>query len=377
MASNFNDGYLLPSEPSRTPLLLLVRKCERQEIRLATPPTSRDRQSLMDVGALVARYEAVSRREEDEILRRIFGAGWEAGCWLRVEDDGLLIQSRAEIDRVLDALKDREAFQLTVGDDPHATGLEQSAIGGDGPCFLVVSQKCDIVGLLGREPFVELAPARFCADRGEIASRWKNSYREFPVDPEASETFMVDLRHRYWLPKIDLPNFEPRQALPTNTPPTFVRFRFGLRLAQRYTRAAIPDRLVELVVKPLGRVVNGDADADRLFSEWMLYHGERYPSRKPHLIALFPAADLDGLPEREAADRENEVRATAEDKFERVVEELLRRSSDARDALNLDDPPSGAFSDAELPFATWRSSWKIDLDAHTFGGETMGALPSR
>jgi hypothetical protein len=327
----------------------------------------------MDVEALVARYENVSQAEEEALLKAILQRGWEAGCWLRPEPEKLFIDTPVNVARVLEGLANRANFKLALGEDPYPDGLPQSPITGTDPCMVVVSQRCDLIGPLKNEPFVELAPTGHTSSKDAIKGRWKNSYREFPVDPGAADTFLVDLRHRFWLPRIDLLEFEARQALRPNEDAYRTRWRFGLRVGQRYNRAALPDALVDGVLKPLDALIRQDAEVDSIFMEWMLHHGDRR-EEKPGLIAVFGFDDK----ETDTADaqdaREASVRIAAEDKFEEIVANLPET---ARDALDLDGERSGAFDEAELSVAIWRTSWKLDFDAYTFGGEGGGAPPTR
>ena len=331
----------------------------------------------MDLEALAERYGGIDKDGEEKLLRAIFAAGWEAGCWLRVPDERLLLNTRDQVDQLLDLVKKRAGFPLDFGDDPNPGGLPFSPVEGEEPCFVVVGQRCDLIAQFRTEPLIELVPARHTRDKGDIKSRWDTSPREFPLDPEAVETFLVDIRPRYWLPKIDLVAFEAKQALRPDASPNHVRFRFGLRLAQRYTRTALPDRLAGEVFNPLKKIIKGDSDADRLFSEWMIYHGGRWPEDRPYLVGIYAVPDLDDLPEDVRPLARSAIQSCAEDKFNAVIKELVLLSPDAEALLNLDDDPTGTIDDAELPHALWRAAWKLDLDAATFGGEASGALPAR
>jgi hypothetical protein len=329
----------------------------------------------MDLEALAKRYADTDAEAEEKLLREIFAQGWEAGCWLRIPDEQMLLNTRAEVDKLLDSTKARKKLLLDYGDDPHPGGLDFSPVQGEEACFVIVGQRCDVIAQFKTEPLVELAPARRTTDKNLIATSWKNSPREFPLDPGATDTFLVDVRTRYWLPKIDLLSYEPRQGLPPNAPPNRPRYRFGLRLAQRYNRTALPDRLVEAVLRPLDAVIKGDADADELFSEWMIYHGEQW-NHPPHLIGLYVIPDLEGA-EAERAEQSEQQALRAEKKFDDLVKALVAASPEAEELMNLDDAPTGAVNDEALPYALWRASWKLDLDAHTFGGDSDGAVPDR
>lgn len=331
----------------------------------------------MDLDALARRYEEVDSSAEEKLLREIFAGGWEAGCWLRVPDDSLLLNSRDQVDKLLDSVKNRKRLFLNYGDDPHPSGLAHVPVEDIKPCFVVVGQRCDLIAQFRTEPLIELTPARHTSNKGDIRSRWKTSPREFPLDPDVDATFMVDVRSRFWLPKIDLLQFEPKQGLPANAPPNHARFRFSLRFAQRYNRTALPDSLVEAALRPLNEIMSGDTEADTMFSEWMIYHGERWPAERPALIGVYALPPFEELSAAERQERQEVYAMQAENKFEATVNELTARSPDAKKLLNLEDDPTGAIDDAVLPYALWRASWKLDLDAHTFSGAAGGALPDR
>src|SRR3954449_509109 len=149
----------------------------------------------MDLQALVERFDAVDGEREAEILNELIVNGWEAGCWLRPPEDRIILASQPEIDRVFAHLRGRKSFARTPVTDPYPNGRPREPIDGEEPCFVVVSQRCDIVGLLKNEPLVELAPASICTDAGRISQAWKNSPREFPVDPRANPTHLIDIRY--------------------------------------------------------------------------------------------------------------------------------------------------------------------------------------
>ena len=239
---------------------------------------------------------------------------------------------------------------------------------------MVLSQRCDIVGVLKAEPLIELAPATFCASKDRIKAGWKNSPREFPVEPTAQATFMVDLRYRFFMPKIDLTTLEPKQAMPPDEPEYHVRQRFVLRAAQRYTRAAVPDHLVEKVVGPLGDLIKGDDEANAIFTEWALFHGG-HRAERPGIVATYLMNVPGDLDADQQAEEEDRIRQAAEDKFHEIVEALPQ---DAKDELDLDDDHrTRAVPETELTVAAWRLSWKLEWDEMSFGGEADAATPAR
>jgi hypothetical protein len=328
----------------------------------------------MDADALLARYEAISKTGEVELANTILQQGWEAGCWFRTPSKHLILDEPDDIARILESVGKRASIDLQLGEDPHPDGLPQTPITGTEPCLVVVSQKCDLVTHLKAEPFVELAPARHTSSKDAIKGRWKNSSREFPVDPGADETFLVDLRYRYYLPRMELVDLPAQQALRPDDETYRTRFRFGLRVGQRYGRAAVPDALVQAVVVPLGKILKDDSEANKFFMEWMLHHGGRR-SEKPGLIALYGVEIVESEDADEQRAREVAARNAAEDKYEEIVTQLPQT---AQDALDLDNNErSGAFDEADLSVAKWAASWKLDFDAATFSGESPGATPTR
>src|SRR5579875_331653 len=320
----------------------------------------------MDVDALVARYDKVSPEQEAELAKKLIEEGWEAGCWIRPEPEQIITATQQEIEDLLRRLSKRPGFQRALVNDPFPNGRDHEPIEGDDSCFVLLSQRCDIVGLLKNEPLVELAPARLCTDKGQIKVAWKNSPREFPVDPTPADdrTHMVDLRFRYFITKLDLVELQPRQALPRDTPEYQVRLRFGLRAAQRYTRAAVPDKL-DSVVKELNKHVTADAEMNELFMEWALLHGGKR-EEKPGILAIYQCNVDENLSDLERAAAEDKIRQTAEDTFQGIIESL---SEEAKAQLDLDDDRRTRAVDwRELTVSDWQLSWKLEWDAESFSG---------
>ena len=200
------------------------------------------------LNAYRVRLDDLSGDDERELLTEVIRAGWEAGCWIRV-DDALLVRARdAEVDDFLAQMRARRSER--VGEpEPYPDGLPHEPSQGTDACWIVIAQKCDIVAGLADEPFVELARAYDLDDRGLAGSLWKNSNRVFPLDPR-DKRWVVDLRHRASLPKDALRDLGPaRQAVPTDAdqPPFKPRSRFLRRIGQRYGRAAVPSDYEALI----------------------------------------------------------------------------------------------------------------------------------
>jgi hypothetical protein len=329
----------------------------------------------MDVETLVQRYEALDGAGERQLLSNLLRQGWEPGCWIRPDPERLIIATQAEVEQLLERLRRRPSFQREAIEDPFPNGRDCDRIEGEDACLVVLAQRCDIVGLLKNEPLVELAHATYCTDRVRIKQAWKNSPREFPVDPQASETHLVDIRYRYFISKLDMAELTPRQALPRDTPEWSVRVRFGLRTSQRYTRAAIPDQLMSAVVNPLYEIIKGDGTANELFSEWVLFYGDDQ-SAKPGIRAYYQApSHAPGTSDIERANAEDAVRIAAEDKFEAIISAL---PDGTQAELDLDDDHrTRAIDERELTVADWRLSWKLEWDYESFTGHAGAALPAR
>jgi hypothetical protein len=328
----------------------------------------------MDVAALVARYEAVTQKEEAELLKGLTESGWEAGCWVRPPSEQILTATHQEVGDFLEQLRSRKGFGREPIDDPFPNGLPHEPIEGEEPCYVVLTQRCDIVGLLKVEPLVELAPASICRSKERIANAWRNSPRDFPIDPRADESFLLDLRYRFFMSKLDLAELTPKQALPEEESEYKIRQRFVLRTGQRYTRAAVPDMLVEKVVGPLRDLVNGDKEANELFMEWSLFHGG-HREQKPGVHAVYKLNIDETLDEVEQARMEEEIRERAEDKFQELIEAL---PEEAKAALDLDDDHrTQAVAETDLTVARWRLSWKLEWDDESFSGDTDAATPAR
>ncbi len=328
----------------------------------------------MDVAELLARYEAVSHDDEVKLLTDLIKKGWDAGCWVRPPASQILNTTQEEIAEFLEGLRGRSGIKREAVDDPYPNGRPQEPIEGEEPGYVVLSMRCDIASPLKNEPLVELAPATICKDKGRIRTAWKNSPRDFPVDPRADETFLVDLRYRFFITKLDLAGLSPKQALPPDEPEYKVRERFVLRTGQRYTRAAIPDKLMEKVFGPLSALVKGDDEATALFTEWAFYHGGRREER-PGVLATYKLDINPDLDDDEQARQEDAIREAAEDKFQAVIEAL---PEEAKAELDLDDDHrTMAIAERDLTVAQWRLSWKLEWDAESFTGDPGAATPAR
>lgn len=104
----------------------------------------------MDVDALVAKYEHVSREAEADLIAKLLQGGWEAGCWLRPDHAQLLTATQPEIEHLLELMRHRKPARRGGVDDPFELGRDCEPIDGEEPCFIVLTQRCDIVDDLRR-----------------------------------------------------------------------------------------------------------------------------------------------------------------------------------------------------------------------------------
>ncbi len=322
----------------------------------------------MDVAAQVARYKAFTQQKEKGLLKSLVEDGWEGGCWIRPTPELILTATQVEITEFLEALSKRPKFQRKAVPEPYPDGRPQEGIDSEDPCYVILSQRCDIVSPLKTEPLVELAPAAFCTDKERIKNTWKNSPREFPVDRKKHPTFIVDLRYRFFISKLDLAGMPCKQALPLDEN---VRRRFVLRASQRYMRPAVPDHLVEKVVVPLKKLVCGDAEANDIFSEWALFHGGQR-AKKPGIVAIYYLVIDEKLNTDEQSAQEDEFVERAENKFEEIIKALPQTVKD-----EIDDDRTKAISDTRQTVANWRLSWKMEWDEESFGDHPSAATPAR
>jgi hypothetical protein len=233
------------------------------------------------------RLDQLTEPQEQAIIDAIAAAGWDAGCWFRVDDDRLVRASGATVDSFVDHLRDRRRVRSLV-DDPFPDGLDHSPIEGDEPCWIVISQQCDLLASMTEEPFVELARAYRYDDKGKAGNWWVNSSRLFPLDPK-DKSWVIDLRHRGSMPKDQLRELGPAlQALPRDDVQAGFkpRRRFLRRVGHRYSRAAIPNQLVDDLANPLyNDVLKKYAKlVDLLFHDWVLHRP--VGGSKPWLVAL-------------------------------------------------------------------------------------------
>lgn len=295
----------------------------------------------LDQGARVALAAEISAR------------GFEPGCWLRVDDTDLVHPADAR-EFVVGALMGMERLPpgalagVEEFDGEHAW---DPPIDGE-PAWVIISQTCDLVRDVRDEPLVQLALLREAAPGDDLASWSRNSARWIPLDPKGKRSrYYVDLRVQAFVAKQVLSRQDVRQAVPSDdeTGKARARRRFARRVGQRHSRAGIPTRIVESIVDPLVRFINGEKALrqrlDDAFSEWLLEIAE-----PPALTVITPAEPFS-----------DEYRA-AEDLFE----EFLRALPEGL-AAELDQDRSLVIALSDLRFTIWASCWNLDLDFLTYG----------
>ena len=125
--------------------------------------------------------------------------------------------------------------------------------------FVVASQDCDIKAPETAEPFVEALVVTRVTDRGRLhQARKGNSARRFLLAMDGPSGLVADACRRALIEKRSLLTATFAPAAPTGGAPP--RPRFADWLAGRYSRPALPQRLVEAVQKPIVRAIE-KADA--------------------------------------------------------------------------------------------------------------------
>lgn len=288
----------------------------------------------------LGRALAMTEEEERDLLRAILNGGWDQGCFILEATAGDLI---TDPELWLQRMDQRARLADITDPDPHPNGLAHADPPAD-TGFVIVTQRCDLIRDLQREPLVELAPCRKVKG-GELDEAGKNSPRYVLVNrPPGKSGWIIDLRRRVWLPKTRLPELgKPLQALPDN--PT-ERAQFALRVGRRYSRKPLPARYVENLQIPLRKLIDAMySQQTTSFTDWLIFE----PSDRkvmPILIALVDD-DIDMV--------------TAEDTFYAILEKLDEK---AREHVDLDR--SRVRRRNEVPLGEFLDSYPIDLYEITY-----------
>ena len=283
----------------------------------------------------IERLKAREADAEQKLLNEILNRGYDQGCFLRPEEDDLVSVSAAEAESILEAAAEIDVANPDC-EDPEIT-LEAQPVPGEGPGYVIISQQCDLLVGMAREPLVELARAYpIDPDAKEAQAIRINSARQLPLVETEGALWVADLRLKGLLPKDRLTDFDPVQIVPAD------RWdRFRMRLGQRYSRDALPTELVEKIQRPLVKKVIGrnatTRERAKVFTDWFAYPVED----KWRLMALI---DLDYTQEQ-GDDAYEALAAHFPDEFD----ELL-------------DDRSGATTMDKIDFRLWLTAKKLNLD---------------
>lgn len=129
--------------------------------------------------------------------------------------------------------------------------------------FVVASQDCDVKAPETTEPFVEALVVTRVTDRGRLhQARKGNSARRFLLGMDGPSGLVAEASRRALIEKRSLlaATFAPSPL----TSEARLRTRFATWLAGRYSRPALPQRLVEAVQRPIVRAIEkADAQTKR------------------------------------------------------------------------------------------------------------------
>jgi hypothetical protein len=297
-----------------------------------------------DIAAARARIGALSEDEEPRFLEKLVEAGWSPGCWLRGVEDRIIVASPSEMVELLEGCAARKRMRPEHYEDPHAFGLPQTPIPGDDPAFVIVTQRCDIVSDLKSEPIVELVRAHRETNKGLIKQWYWGSTRYYPLEPETSPSYCVDLRVRYTMAKVDLDELPAAQALPDDH---LVRTRFARRVGLRYSRAAVPEQAVAEIARPLHELLSQRPRANEILADVYLDPGET----DDHRFGLLFVAEHD-----------QDVQE-ADDLWEEVAAELRDRSA----LLDLDNEErNGVIAYDDFTLSRWERVSRIGEDEASY-----------
>lgn len=134
---------------------------------------------------------------------------------------------------------------------PTETGEPEQSIRPVKPSerLVLITQDCDVVAPVSREPFVEALICQTANSAEYLARIDRNSARQFVIDPERH--LVAAARYRVQIAKELLANTRPE---PWPSGPE--RFgRFVRWLARRYDRPALPDALVNYLQQPVSHAL--------------------------------------------------------------------------------------------------------------------------
>lgn len=289
------------------------------------------------LGPLTASTEA----DERIILDRILASGVDQGCFLRPSLDQLAVVGDERLGRLLQDVSSRPACRPSISDPYADEDPPTSDIDGDEPGWVVLTQRCDLIRAYQVEPLVELARVAVVTDERILQQARSNSPRYVLLAERPDGAWVIDLRHRGWLPKHLLPD----QVVVRPVSDARAVKRLRLRLGQRYWRDPVPDDIVRDVQQPLRDALRGShAKVARAgyFSEWLgLRDGDK--------VLVLPILG-DGKDRREAEAAFGEV--------------LASLSHDVRERLA---PESSVVGVDDISLGLWLDSFKFDFDEITYG----------
>lgn len=293
-----------------------------------------------DAHEFIERIHALDEQQEGELLDDILTGGYDQGCFLRPEVSDLLpTTDPAVTDAVLGALVERGTKASPTAADPFEhDALPTGEAAGTERGYVVVTQRCDLVRSLSVEPFVELAGVELVRDKDAIGIAKRNSPRFIFVADHPEGAWVADLRRRVVLAKDRLPKYPALQLVAAGEP----HKRFKLRAGQRYSRDALPTELVNLLQRPLVKLLSksGNMKNVELFSDLIAFRN----GDQVQVAAVFGV---------EVNQHE------AEDAWQALEDAM---PDELRDLIHED---SGAVSVAQLNFWTYVHGWKLDLDEVT------------
>jgi hypothetical protein len=226
------------------------------------------------------RLQLLTDDQESAILDSVLTKGIDQGWFFRVAESDLVSSSPGALDEILRAVLTRSGKARALVEDPYLDfNYPVGSISGDAPGFMIVSQKCDLLQTIRKEPMVELVRVRRTADRDELTAIRKVSPRYFGVQDNKDFAWIADLRSHSFLPKDALLTIAGQHVLDRDQ-----RRRFALRLGDRYERQPIPSALVDSLQRPLIDFLGKAAHVGHAahFEDWRIVLG----NHKPIVIAI-------------------------------------------------------------------------------------------
>jgi len=193
-----------------------------------------------------ARALSMSVSEEETLLDQLIADCWEQGCWLpgSILSQSLSASAQVALFAVCEqrAPMHREAHHTSV---PNMRDQDEQE--PDDDIWLVVSQRCDIINSLKREPVVTLIRAMKMPNR-EAKQKTYRSPNFYTVRTGENHSWVADFRQMITIPKFVLTEYTARQCLPNGD---MCRRDFALNLAQKTWRRPVPHEINQAITMPL------------------------------------------------------------------------------------------------------------------------------